>query len=88
MLAVLLSYRKRCAPNSPTGQLILPETLRVLPLYTLCAHKMLAFRPNVKVRDASWSLLMYPSGSVDLDWFVEAAKTRYGFLFSVPRGDA
>lgn len=49
MLAMLYSYRKKCAPNSPPGQLILPETLRVLPLFSLCAHKMLALRPNAKV---------------------------------------
>lgn len=49
MLAMLFSYRKRCAPNSPAGQLILPEALRVLPLYTLCARKMLALRANAQV---------------------------------------
>ncbi|CAN0444025.1 unnamed protein product, partial [Laminaria digitata] len=46
MLAMLFSYRKKCASNSSSGQLILPEALRLLPLYTLCAHKMLALRPN------------------------------------------
>lgn len=50
MRAMLFSYRKRCAPNSPSGQLILPEALRVLPLLTLCTHKMLALRPNNQVR--------------------------------------
>lgn len=50
MLAMLYSYRKRCAPESSSGQLILPETLRVLPLFALCAHKMLALRPNGQVQ--------------------------------------
>lgn len=50
MRAILLSYRKKCSPNSPSGQLIIPDTLRVLPLFTLCTHKMLALRPNSQVR--------------------------------------
>lgn len=49
MLAMLFAYRKKCASDSPAGQLILPEGLRVLPLFTLCTHKMLALRPNHKV---------------------------------------
>lgn len=49
MLAMLFSYRKNCAPNASSGQLTLPESLRVLPLFTLCAHKMLALRPNSEV---------------------------------------
>lgn len=56
MLAILYSYRKRCAPNSPQGQLILPETLRVLPLFSLCAHKILALRPNPQVRGGEESV--------------------------------
>eukprot|EP00752_Nemacystus_decipiens_P016511 g14759.t1 len=48
MLDMLLAYRKKCASDSPAGQLILPEGLRVLPLFTLCTHKMLALRPNAK----------------------------------------
>ena len=51
MLDMLLAYRKKCASDSPAGQLILPEGLRVLPLFTLCTHKMLALRPNANVRD-------------------------------------
>jgi len=31
----LYSYRKFCASNNSTGQLILPEGLKVLPLYCL-----------------------------------------------------
>lgn len=49
MLALLASYRKRCAQNTAEGQLVLPETMPVLPLYVLCAHKMLALRTNTQV---------------------------------------
>lgn len=49
MLAMLYSYRNKCASDAPDSQLILPETLRLLPLFTLCAHKMLALRLNAEV---------------------------------------
>lgn len=49
MLALLVSYRKKCAQNTAEGQLVLPETMPVLPLYVLCAHKMLALRTNNQV---------------------------------------
>lgn len=32
---ILYSYRKFCASVSSSGQLILPEALKLLPLYTL-----------------------------------------------------
>jgi protein transport protein SEC24 len=32
---ILQSYRKYCASVSSSGQLILPEALKLLPLYTL-----------------------------------------------------
>jgi protein transport protein SEC24 len=32
---ILYIYRKRCASNTSSGQLILPEALKLLPLYTL-----------------------------------------------------
>jgi hypothetical protein len=38
-LEILLKYRQLCSPQSPKGQLILPEALKVLPLMTLCLAK-------------------------------------------------
>ena len=32
---ILAAYRKHCTSNPASGQLILPETLKHLPLYTL-----------------------------------------------------
>jgi protein transport protein SEC24 len=45
--AVLLSYRKHCAAASQMGQLVLPEPLKLLPLYVNCLLKLPAFVPNV-----------------------------------------
>lgn len=38
--AVILScYRKHCSSQSPAGQLILPESLKLLPMYANCLLK-------------------------------------------------
>ncbi|EQC27505.1 hypothetical protein, variant [Saprolegnia diclina VS20] len=44
---VLYNYRKYCASNSSSGQLILPESLKLLPLYTLASLKSRGLRNNV-----------------------------------------
>ena len=39
-IAVILScYRKHCSNQSPPGQLILPESLKLLPMYSNCLLK-------------------------------------------------
>lgn len=37
--AILASYRKHCASPSSAGQLILPECMKLLPLYINGIHK-------------------------------------------------
>jgi protein transport protein SEC24 len=44
----LFSYRNTCAATSPAGQLVLPESLKLFPLYTLGLLKSLCFRENSK----------------------------------------
>lgn len=36
---ILATYREKCSDNSPLGQLILPECLKLLPLYLNCILK-------------------------------------------------
>ena len=44
-IEILGAYRKHCTnPNTSAGQLILPECLKLLPLYTSCLHKTGAMR--------------------------------------------
>ena len=43
----LFSYRKFCATTSSSGQLILPEALKLLPLYTLAAQKGTLMRSEI-----------------------------------------
>ena len=44
VINVLHSYRANCASTTSAGQLILPESLKMLPLFTLSLLKMPAFR--------------------------------------------
>jgi len=41
---ILFSYRKNCAAQSSPGQLILPETLKLMPIYTSGLLKHAAFK--------------------------------------------
>lgn len=43
---MLYSYRKNCAPNSSAGQLILPDSLKLLPCYLAALFKTDAFAVN------------------------------------------
>lgn len=56
---VLLAYRKFCAASSSSGQLILPESMKLLPLYTLALIKSPGLRsrcpPDVR---AEWTSRM------------------------------
>ena len=45
-VGALYAYRRFCATNSSAGQLILPEALKLLPLYTLARRPKL--RPGCR----------------------------------------
>lgn len=51
--AILAAYRKYCATSSSAVQLILPEALKLLPLYSLALHKSAMMRPDVRADDRS-----------------------------------
>ncbi|KAL2612677.1 hypothetical protein R1flu_024369 [Riccia fluitans] len=46
---ILYTYRKFCATASSAGQLILPEALKLLPLYTLALTKSIGLRADTRV---------------------------------------
>ncbi|KIY91240.1 hypothetical protein MNEG_16724 [Monoraphidium neglectum] len=52
-IATLAAYRKFCATSSSAVQLILPEALKLLPLYSLALLKSAALRPDVRADDRS-----------------------------------
>jgi protein transport protein SEC24 len=47
---ILHAYRTNCASVTSTGQLILPESLKLLPLYVGSIRKMAAFRSGSDIR--------------------------------------
>lgn len=49
--ATLAAYRKHCAATSSAVQLILPEALKLLPLYALALLKSPGFRPDARPDD-------------------------------------
>ncbi|KAJ0988877.1 hypothetical protein J5N97_007233 [Dioscorea zingiberensis] len=51
---ILHSYRKFCATVSSSGQLILPEGLKLLPLYTLALIKSVGLRNDGRLDDRSY----------------------------------
>ncbi|XP_044499274.1 protein transport protein Sec24-like At4g32640 isoform X2 [Mangifera indica] len=50
----LVSYRKFCATVSSSGQLILPEALKLLPLYTLALIKSTGLSSDGRIDDRSF----------------------------------
>ncbi|KAL5204376.1 hypothetical protein ABZP36_009247 [Zizania latifolia] len=61
---ILQSYRKNCASVSSSGQLILPEALKLLPLYTLALIKSIGLRNEGRLDDRSYWLSLVSSVSV------------------------
>lgn len=44
---ILAAYRKHCAQNMSPGQLVLPDALKLLPLYASCILKQPAFQASI-----------------------------------------
>ncbi|KAJ7560650.1 hypothetical protein O6H91_04G138900 [Diphasiastrum complanatum] len=63
---ILYAYRKFCATASSSGQLILPEGLKLLPLYTLALTKSIGLRTDIRVDERSYSLTRVASLSTSL----------------------
>jgi protein transport protein SEC24 len=64
---ILASYREKCSENSPMGQLILPEALKLLPLMGNCIAKSEALSggAEITVDDRAWMMNLIPSMRVD-----------------------
>lgn len=54
-VTTLAAYRKHCASNSSAVQLILPEALKLLPLYALALLKGPSLRVRGKERESAHS---------------------------------
>jgi protein transport protein SEC24 len=77
----LVAYRKHCATSSSSGQLILPESLKLIPLFCLGLSKLSCFRTDARADlRAVWSSRIL---SLPLDRLLPAVHPR---LFCVPLG--
>ncbi|PAA61724.1 hypothetical protein BOX15_Mlig008454g1 [Macrostomum lignano] len=63
---ILAAYRKNCASNTGPGQLILPELMKLLPLYINAIIKNDAFQTGSDVSTDDRSYLMYLCESMDV----------------------
>jgi len=68
---ILACYRKNCASPTSAGQLILPECLKLLPLYVSCLLKNDAFAGGSDMTVDDRSYAMYFVSTMDLKTSVE-----------------
>ena len=64
---ILACYRKNCASPTSAGQLILPECMKLLPLYTNCLIKSDAISGGADVGCDDRAFLMSAVSSMDVD---------------------
>lgn len=57
-IEILYAYRKFCATSSSHGQLILPEALKLLPIFILTVLKSAVLRPGTDVHPDERSYLL------------------------------
>ncbi|TMW68179.1 hypothetical protein Poli38472_007851 [Pythium oligandrum] len=90
---VLFNYRKHCAASSSSGQLILPESLKLLPLYTLATLKSRALRMNltgnpprgfIDVRADERVMMMGVLNSLPVEFAVSAVYPKLYSLHDMP----
>lgn len=64
---ILACYRKNCASPSSAGQLILPELMKLLPLYVNCLSKCDAVSGghDMPCDERSWQMYLLSSMCVD-----------------------
>ncbi|XP_061196580.1 protein transport protein Sec24C-like isoform X2 [Saccostrea echinata] len=64
---ILACYRKNCASPSSVGQLILPESMKLLPLYANCVIKSDALQGGSEISTDDRSYLMHKLNSMDVE---------------------
>lgn len=64
---ILACYRKNCAQVSSAGQLILPECMKLLPLYINCLIKCDAISGGQEISTDDRSFIMLTALSMDVD---------------------
>ncbi len=83
---ILACYRKNCASPSSAGQLILPECMKLLPLYTNCLLKSDALVGGADVGCDDRAFLMSAVGSMDVSTSVAFFYPRLFSIHDMPIG--
>ena len=83
-VAMLHTYRRVCASSTAAGQLILPESLKLLPLYALSLTKNALLRAGTDVRADERSALMAAACRMPLTCSVAFVYPRLFALHSLP----
>lgn len=65
---ILATYREKCSSHSPLSQLVLPESLKLLPLFVSCIlrNDAIGGGSEMTVDDKTWIWSLVPSMRVDL----------------------
>ena len=81
---ILFTYRKMCASNTAAGQLILPESLKLLPLYVLSLTKSGLLRAGTEVRTDERSALLAAGSRMPVGYSSAFVYPRLFALHSLP----
>lgn len=80
----LATYRSSFAASTASSQLVLPDTLKLLPLYTLALLKHTALRPGGDVRPAERCAAMSLLRTLPVTHFVASVYPRLFALHAMP----
>jgi protein transport protein SEC24 len=81
--AVLGAYRRHCATSSSAAQLILPEALKLLPLYTLALLKSPLLRADARADErAVWQAALMSGGCARVPGFLHARLLPFHRLYA------
>lgn len=82
----LTMYRKYCSATSAPGQLILPETLKLMPLYSLAFQKSLAVRATNDVSVDKRMFYAFLMGSLSVDGIIRLMHPRMYSISQIEDG--
>jgi protein transport protein SEC24 len=92
-IEVLAAYRKYCASSTSPGQLILPESLKLLPIFVLALSKSIMLRPgnDINADDRAFYMALFnsagPSITTPLIYPRLYSLHKLGEEFGVPYGE-
>jgi len=84
-ISLLYIYRKFCATSSSSGQLILPESLKLLPIYVLALIKNTVLRPGFDILPDERAYLLSLLNSIPVTLSTPFIYPRMFSLHNIPK---